>query len=353
MGTLTRHLSKRLGAAVTLVLAGFVSIVQTLDLMKNGADVIARHGSSWTALGFYIFLRLPELISAVFLPAVLLGTLLEFSRLALSNEALAMRASGLSVWRLLVAFLPAVLILGALGFAIEAYTAPWAARSLARWNSEDGLQRAVADNGEWVRDGASLVRIGQVSDDHRMLGDVSIFYLNSDGLLAEEIVAHGARFDGRQWTLLGVRILHPATGADRQLATLKWASRLRPGRLTSLSLSPQLMSFASLAEEVTGHLPTTVLTRLYVLEMLRRIRFPLLVPLMMLLAAPVLMEFERVGGIVRALAFGAVIGFGYFVIDGVALSVGAAGWLAAPSAVLAAPLIFVAFGAAIMLRAMG
>jgi lipopolysaccharide export LptBFGC system permease protein LptF len=113
------------------------------------------------------------------------------------------------------------------------------------------------------------------------------------------------------------------------------------------------MSFASLEAQVTGHPPAAEPARLYVLEMLRRIRVPLLVPLMILLAAPLLMELERFGGIARAFGFAAAIGFGYFVIDGTAQSLGAAGLLPSLIAVGAAPAIFAALGVARLLMAIG
>jgi lipopolysaccharide export system permease protein len=349
MGTLTRHLSRRLGASTTIVLVSFVSLVLTLDLMTNGEEVIAHHGSGWSALALYVFLRLPEITSFVFLPAVLLGALLEVSRLVLSNEALAIGSSGLPIWRILSAFLPAALALGALGLAVEAYVAPWASRSLARWDLARDPQIAFADGGEWVRDGASFVRIGRVSSDHRLLRDVSVFRVDDDGLLAEEMEAEIARFDRGQWTLFRVRSLHPISGSDLTIGQMKWSTGLRPRYLASFGLPPRSMSFAPLAEHVIGHPPAAEPAYLYTLELLRRVRVPLLVPLMILLAAPVLTELERFGGLVRALGLGAATGFGYFVIDGMALSLGAAGSLPAVIAAFVAPGIFAALGVAVLL----
>jgi lipopolysaccharide export system permease protein len=349
MGILTRHLSSRLCASTAILLVGFVSLVLTLDLMKNGEEVIARHGSGWSALALYVFLRLPEITSFVFLPAVLLGALLEVSRMVLSNEALAIGASGLPIWRILSAFFPAALALGALGLAVEAYMAPCASRSLARWDLARDPQIAITDSGEWVRDGASLVRIGRVSSDRHLLLDVSVFRLNDDGLLAEEIEAEAARFDRGQWTLLRVRSLDPTSGSDLTVGQMRWSTRLRPRYLASFGLPPRLMSFAPLAEHVVGHPPAADPAYLYTLELLRRIRVPLLVPLMILLAAPVLTELERFGGLVRALGLGAATGFGYFVIDGMALSLGVAGSLPAVVAAFVAPAIFAVLGVAVLL----
>ena len=346
MGTLTRHLSGRLSATVATVWAGQVAIVQTLDLMKNGDELIARHGSGWSVLAFYAFLRLPVIIALVFLFALLLGALFEFTRLVLNGEALAIRGSGISIWGFLLRLLPAALILGAFGFVVQAYLAPWASRSLERWDLASDPHRTIADGAEWLRDGASLVRIGRVSDDRRVLGDVSIFRLNHGGLLAEDIEADAARFDHGRWTLERVQIFPATAGRDVTLSQMKWSTGLQPRHLASLSLPPQSMSFASLEEQLSGHAPATEPSRLYVLEMLRRIRVPLLAPLMILLAAPLLMELERFGGIARAFGFAAAVGFGYFVIDGIALSLGAGGWLPSVVAVCAAPAIFAALGVA-------
>src|SRR5258708_21820960 len=232
-------------------------MVQTLDLMKNGDAVMARHGSGWSALAFYAFMRLPVIVASVFLFAVLLGALLEFIRLVLNGEALAIRGSGISIWGLLLRFLPASLILAAFGFAVQAYLAPWASRSLARWDLEGNPHRAIADGAEWLRDGASLVRIGRISDDRRVLGDVSIFRLNHQGLLAEDIEADVARFDHGLWTLERVQIFAATADRDMTLSPMKWSTALQPRHRASLSLPPQALSSPPLEHHVDRHPPAT------------------------------------------------------------------------------------------------
>jgi lipopolysaccharide export LptBFGC system permease protein LptF len=74
---------------------------------------------------------------------------------------------------------------------------------------------------------------------------------------------------------------------------------------------------------------------------------------MLLLAAPLLMELERSGEIARAFGLAAAIGFGYFVIDGMALSLGAAGWLPSLIAGGAAPALFATLGVARLLLTRG
>src|SRR5262249_27252653 len=162
-----------------------------LDLMDHGDDVVLRHGKSALALAKYAALRLPDLASFILPFAVLIASLLMLAKFARNNEIMALKASGLSFYRLLLSLLPAALLVGLLPLLISDQVVPRTAWTLQQWDASTepaaAPGRAPADNsasaapsdnlplappspgasksGDWIRDGDSYVRIESVLAD--------------------------------------------------------------------------------------------------------------------------------------------------------------------------------------------
>jgi hypothetical protein len=106
MSTVGRYASRTLLGHLALTFIGFVGLLQVLDLLNDADNVLARHGNSIAALAKYAVLRLPDLANFILPFAVLIAALLTIAKLARSNEILALKASGMSFYRLLLSLVP-------------------------------------------------------------------------------------------------------------------------------------------------------------------------------------------------------------------------------------------------------
>ncbi|OYX02406.1 MAG: hypothetical protein B7Z12_12135, partial [Caulobacter vibrioides] len=91
-----------LGAALILM-----SVLQILDLLDVTSDILDR-GLGMAGVAYYAALRLPRLFEQVAPIAVLAGGLFAFSQLARESAVVAMRASGISGYRIVAMAVPAV-----------------------------------------------------------------------------------------------------------------------------------------------------------------------------------------------------------------------------------------------------
>lgn len=357
MLTLVRYASRLFFTHVGLMLVGFVSLLQLLDMLSSADEIIERHGAGFGPLLHYAMLRLPESIIYMTPFSVLMGSMLAVARLAQNNEVLALKAAGLSFYRLLLAFVPAALLTAGLHFIFSDHLAPRTSRALTQWDAEaaagSDVEPSSVDKSVWVRDGATLVHVAIVFREGFELRGVTLFRRDDFGNLTERITARAASFGSDGWSLSGVERLDLASGAGgifTRVAEQPWATALTPGHFSDLATPPSGLSLAELMHFAVSPDVGSRPTYYYETWMQKRIALPAAVLIMLLLAAPVAQGLQRHGGIVAGLAAGTGLGFLYFVTDGFVLALGEAGAIPPVLAAWTPALIFASLGGAALIR---
>jgi lipopolysaccharide export LptBFGC system permease protein LptF len=139
--TVGRYVSHSLLAHLAVMLGGFVGFMLLLELMNRSDENVDLHGTSVLVLAKYAALRLPDLAAFVLPFAVLMATLLMLAKLVRHNEIMALKAAGLSFYRLLLSLVPAALLVGLLHFIVSDQVVPRTSRMLAAGNAEPGAGR--------------------------------------------------------------------------------------------------------------------------------------------------------------------------------------------------------------------
>lgn len=382
MSTAGRYASLSLLNHLALTLSGFVAFLLLLDLMNRGDEVVQRHGKSALALAKYAALRLPDLASFILPFAVLIAALLMLAKLARNNEIMALKASGLSFYRLLLSLAPAALLVGILHFLLNDQVVPRTARILQQWDAAAlpaaPAGKSAADTSaptspsgsvpltapspgpnqsiEWIRDGDSFVRIEAVLADGKELHGVTIFERKAHAVLSERLLAERAMFDGTGWRLINVRKLSLADGQDRKperVAEMPWQTSLTPDHLADLTTDPATLSMAEVWQFVAHPDVGSRPVDFYKTWMLRKIALPLVTIMMVLLAAPVAQGLQRHGGLGAGLAVGVGLGFLYFVADGLLLTLGEMGTIPPMIAAWSPTALFAALGVSALLKIEG
>jgi lipopolysaccharide export system permease protein len=384
MSTVGNYASRSLLMHLAMTLSGFVAFLLLLDLMNRGDDVVLRHGKSAVALAKYAALRLPDLASFILPFAVLIASLLMLAKFARNNEIMALKASGLSFYRLLLNLAPAALLVGLLHFIVSDQVVPRTARILQEWDAAAAApapkpakggtankdsDTTPADNlpltapspgasrsGDWIRDGDSYVRIETVLADGKELRGVTIFERQGHAVLNERLLAERALFDGTSWRLFNVQKLSLAGGQDRKperIAEMPWGTSLTPNHLTDLTTDPATLSVGEVWRFVSHPDVGSRPVDFYDTWLLRKLALPLVTIMMILLAAPVAQGLQRHGGLGAGLAVGVGLGFLYFVTDGVLMTLGEMGTISPMIAAWSPTALFAAIGISALLKIEG
>ena len=349
-GYVLRAVSVRILAA-TAVLMG---VLQILDLMEVTPDIVERGLGLGGAL-HYAALRLPRLIDQAAPLGVLAGSIFAFMKLAGDSEIVAMRASGVSAYRLLGMALPAALAVVALDFTAVELAAPRTDSALQSWwQSTAPPAKKTAPKPKAFRVGADLALATANDLSGRTLSDVKIYRRDADGRQVERIEAASANYTPQGWRLNAPRFVRfDAAGAHiGQAAQMTWASKFEPADVRSLFLGDQTLSAASANRALRGgggqHPPSYYATRVQ-----RAIAGPIGSLVMLLLSVPIALASFRSSKGAVFIAGSLSAGLLFIVVDGLLSAMGEGGAVAPTLAAWTAPVVFAALGATALLRLEG
>lgn len=328
-------ISRMILSRFAAILIGLSLFVLTLEIVTYAREILALE--SGTGIIFkYLLARAPATL-ATFLPmSLLLAILLTLTELSYRNELTAIWAMGISPVRVILTLAPLAILCGALHFALVDRAVPAAAPALRNWGIADyGEKKLKVGERDplWLRSGGDIIRAASTSADSRRLEEVVIFKRDELGLLTEQIFAASATLDETGWKLQN-SVTYRTDGSPAIRATSStYAGNARPAQAGYRSGDPEEMTISDLsyfiANDGFGIRPSYV----YQTWWHKRLT-PLVVSLVMVaLCVPLATRFRRGGGLGWLFAAGVGLGFAFFVMDGIATSVGELGlvspWLAA------------------------
>lgn len=352
-----RYVSTMLLTRFLIILLGTVTLLQLFDLLSNSDDIIKRQGAGLVPVLRYLALRLPATVSLAFPFSVLLAAVMTLIGLARNNEIMALKASGLSFYRLLAGLVPLALILAVVDFVISDQLVPPALRVLSEMEVErepakpGGAQRA-ASNPVWIRDGRAVVRVDRVQRDGRLLWNVEVFERDGNGILLSQLLAKRALFRDGIWTLYEVAQVAIADDPQptERFADLTWPTALLPSNFADLAVPPQQFSARELLIQGAGAGTGSRPTYAYQTWFQKRMTLLVLPLVMVVMAAPVAQGSLRGGGVGWRITVGIGLGFLYFVADGLTMALGETGAVHPILAGWGPVAIFAVIGASLLLR---
>lgn len=333
---LTRYLLSRvlLGVlAVTVLLVGLYTLV---ELVREARAMGGGYGP--LQMLWYLVQTTPRRVYDIFPFAALIGALMGLGVLAAGNELVAMRAAGFDRRQIsLRALLAVTLCLLCLVFLSE--------RVIPVLESQARADREAARSGQvyqgefgslWLRDGPRTLRLGYsawLSDDQLEFGELLIYELDQDLMLARILTAERARHDGTRWQLEEVEQWRLEEGAGRlRLAGMELPSGLSPELFAATIARPRLLATSDLLD-MLEFLERNALDRLpYQQALWGRIVYPLNVLAMVLVGLPFVFRGSRQQGQGIRLFAGIGLGLMFFVmvrlVDGVTAIVPVPVWVA-------------------------
>jgi len=202
MTLLDRYVARALLGAIAMVLLVLLVLGVLFNFIDEQGSVGVGHYGMFEALVFSL-LNLPRFALDALPAAVLVGAMLGVGALARTQELNAMRAAGLSKWRLAATLLGCGLLLLLAGLALGEYLAPRLEqyaderKALARYHN---LSLAGAA-GAWVRDGDLIINIAQRASTNAF-GGMLVFELAGDNRVAALARAERAtQAVGKTWEL--------------------------------------------------------------------------------------------------------------------------------------------------------
>lgn len=304
------------------------------DQLKTIFNLVMRAGVPWNMAFAILGLHLPEIIVLTIPIGVLLGTLLVFNRLSGDSEIIALRTSGVSFYRIMVAPLMFGLLTSLVSFAINEAIVPVANRTskklefLALYKSEMPAGQANFTYMERGKD-LKLDRVFYIGYyNGKVIQNVIILDFTRDKLVQIICAASGV-WDHGQWVLSQGR--NYALSGDSDITRiLQFKTLVIPGiknaqkALDSSDVSPKEMNMIELSNYVnilkeSNSVSNDLLVRLY-----QKVTQPLACLIVALAGAPLGLLARRSKSNI-GLIYSAIVVFLYYVLQSSSGALGEAG----------------------------
>jgi lipopolysaccharide export system permease protein len=344
MKIIDKYLLKTLMVPLSYCLIGFSMIYVVFDLFDHFSDFMEAKTSLFDIFKYYLFL-FPSVLAFIVPISLLLSVLYALSTLTRSNELTAMRASGVSLYRLMMPLmgvgLVASLVVGGVNESIAPWSMYWTDQFIKIQGHEGETSVHSAFNIAYKNvTNHRIWWIGEFNTQNFDMKNVIVTQQREDGTDEYKIQAKEGRWlDGRWWlrdlsvqnyTKDGQPMGAPTFELNRELVDYTENPRVFMGEVKD----PQFFSSLELLNYVrTRHLSDDRLAR-YMTDFQSRISMPWTCLIVMLLGIPFGVHTGRKGaflGIVFALS----LFFGFYAMINLCVALGKnqtlppilAGWL--------------------------
>ncbi|MCD1644212.1 LPS export ABC transporter permease LptG [Aurantimonas coralicida] len=324
--TLNRYFFRMYVVSFLSTLLTVFALIYLIDLIE-----VSRR-SRFEDLGFgatalFSLLRVPSFIGQAFPFIVLFSSIYTLLTLNRRLELVVARASGVSIWQILLPFVVGSFLIGVVAtFVYNPLTA------YTKTLSEDmqttmtaGGDVSSSDRVPWLRqegDGVqSILGAKTVARSGTVLGDITAFVMNDEGIVKERIDAARAVLNDEYWLLEKPRVTRvgyrPEFPQEYKLPT-----SLRPEYVEQRIADPEAISIWQLGSKIDVAASLGFNTDAFRMQYHTLVAQPALFIAMTLLAATVATRFSRTGQSGRTIAGGVMAGFVLYVVTFLAKALG-------------------------------
>jgi len=299
---------------VLLALAGlgvfFIFVGELDDVGKGAYDLLE--------VVKFVALSIPGRLVEFMPIAVLLGSILSLGSLASNSEIIAMRASGVSLAKMITSLLQAAVILALLSFLLAEWVVPAsetsarAVKNLARGESS----ALFVKEGLWIKDETRVLHIDKLLPGG-IARNIEIFKLDQQGSV-ESITRVGRAIPIEQgWELQQVErsIIGDNKVDTSSYDRLIYNGSLSPRLLEVLMIEPQRMSSADLYAYLNFLDDNKLDASAAQLIFWQKISSPLAIIVMCLLAFPFVLGVQRQSNVGHRLLIGILLGLVFVVVN--------------------------------------
>ena len=347
-----------------LVLAGFVLLMLVFTFFDLVGDIIRNHVPLAT-VGAYLVNLTPDMLYQIAPLAVLIATLVTFGVLNRNSEIIAMKATGISLYRLVVPIVSIAAVLSVCLFLFDQYYLPQAnRRQEALRNIIKGrpAQTVLHPEHNWIFGQPHAGEPGRIfyyeffDPDRKEFANLSVFEFDPSTFSLTRRIFAARVFrdpDKDSWRFEDgwVRdMTGPEPISYREFRQTEFSEiHEDPGYFTKENLQSQEMNFGQLDGYIRDLRQSGFDTMRLRVALWHKVAYPLIAVVMAVLAIPFALSMGRRGSL-TAIAVAIGVALAYFVVNGTFEAMGNVNYLPAALAAWASDILFALVGGYLLLR---
>ena len=311
-----KHVTKTTALAM-LGATAILSALQVLFTYMGELGSLKDGYGAWQAL-IYVLWGAPQYLYEILPISALIGAVLGLGTLASNSELIVMRASGISLWRIVGWVMRSAMLLVVLSFAVSEYVIPYTSEKAESVKSHRSAAELGEVKGYWTREGQRYIYIDYANSQGK-LNNVDMYDFDDQYRLNSVLKAESGQFvQNGQWSLSNaqqVDILK--TGDSQMLQTEKQdlALALQPKYVHMVTIDPedlapsQLISFMGYMHEYS-QVPKT-----YLLAFWQKVSSPFALLALVLIACSFIFGPLRQQSMGFRLVIALFVGLGFYYLQ--------------------------------------
>jgi LPS export ABC transporter permease LptG/LPS export ABC transporter permease LptF len=350
--------------AFFLVLTGFVMLILVFTFFELVGDILRNH-IALTLIGEYLLNLTPSMVYQITPLAVLIAALVTFGSLNRNSEIIAMKATGISLYRLVVPIVFIGAMLAVSLFLFDQFYLPQANRrqeALRNIIKGKPAQTVLRPEQNWIFGQPRAGEPGRIfyyqffDPDRNQFANLSIFEFDPSTFeLSRRIFAARAVWDrptgawlflnGWQRNIAGANVTEYREFQQTSFAEI----HEDPGYFKKENLQAQEMNFGQLDRYIGDLQQSGFDTMRLRVELWHKLAYPLVAIIMAVLAIPFALSMGRRGSL-TGVAVAIAVALAYWVVDGLFGAMGNVNYLPAALAAWSSDAIFGLIGGYLLLR---
>ncbi|MCX5849085.1 MAG: LPS export ABC transporter permease LptG [Deltaproteobacteria bacterium] len=356
MKILDKYIIKEFLKFVGITFISLILIFLIVDFFEKIRMFLGNHATTAQMASYFMF-SLPMIISYMLPPSILIATLLTYSSLSKNSEITAMKANGISLYRMSIPPLIFAVFISFFSFFFNELITPASIQKTENIIIIDIQKQKTfgffKQNELWYRGENAIYNFKMFDVDKNILRGVTINYLNPDFTLMTRIDAQSAEWKNDKWlfyNLLTTRF------DDDNAPVLEWSKEKeinipeKPNDFKIIQKDAEKMGYFELKKYVKKIQTEGYDVQRYLVDLQGKIAVSFVTIILVIIGISFSLRSERSGGIMQSLGIGIIAGFSYFIVHAFCITLGRSGILPGVLAAWAANILFSSIAALLFYR---
>jgi lipopolysaccharide export system permease protein len=351
MTIITKYITREFLKIFFLCLGACMSLFFVIDLSMQYLGSFEKYNPPFFLTVLMCLYKLPEMFYWLAPMAILLGIFLTLALFSRNNEIIAMKASGISVYKIIT---PLLILSGCvmlISFGNQELILPYASQKAEyiqniKIKQKEG-RRLLQQNRFWYRSEDAICNIDLFEHKTNTLQGITLYYFDSTFTLTKRVDARLGKWIDNEWHFYDVviRTFSPDSVMAIEMAQEKIIPlKETPDDFKVARREPAEMSYAELKDYINKIEKAGYEVPEYIPYLYAKISFPFICLIMPILAIPFALRIGRGGSIALGVGLSVLIGFIYFAFFNFGLSLGKGGLLSPLLSAWAANILFGTLG---------
>lgn len=350
MKIIDRYILKEFFLFLLMIMSLFISLFIIIDFFER-LRLFLSNNASINQMFSFIFYEIPMIVSLTLPVAVMIATLITLSTFSKNSEITAMKANGISLYRIAFPIFLSSVVISLFLFFFSEWITPMTNQKAdhikhVEINKEED-RGSFKQEQIWYHGKNSIYNFNLYDSKTRMLQGISLYYMNGDFQPRLQIIAEKAFWQGKHWVGNNVQVI---TLSQEGLPSIQKKSltilpiQEIPADFEAVQIPPNMMGFFELRNYINklaaeGNDVTPLLA-----DMHAKIAFTFVTLILTVIGVIFSVHAERSGGVARSIGLGIIIGFSYWIVHAFSVSLGRSGILHPILSAWAANAIFLVVG---------